>query len=66
MRPERTETINGFLIEEFWWGGELVVYVDHRSTLGKFEIICAIIRGTKTTAPGARTPEAITRKEEHQ
>lgn len=37
MEPERKQTINGHLIEEFWWGWKLVVYVDGKVFRGSFE-----------------------------
>lgn len=37
MIPERKETINGHLIEEFSWGWKLVVYVDGKVFSGSFE-----------------------------
>jgi hypothetical protein len=37
MTPERKKTINGHLIEEFWWGSKLVVYVDNKVFRGSFE-----------------------------
>nr|ADY57818.1 hypothetical protein Plabr_0188 [Rubinisphaera brasiliensis DSM 5305] len=30
MSPCRSDLINGFLIQEYWWSGEYVCYVDHR------------------------------------
>ena len=30
MIPERSITVNGHLIEEFYWAGEMVVYIDHK------------------------------------
>ena len=29
MSPDRKVKINGHLIEEYWWTGEWVVYIDH-------------------------------------
>ncbi len=31
MSPERKCTVNGKLIEEYYWGGKMVVYVDHHA-----------------------------------
>ena len=42
MTPERSTTIEGKLIEEFYWNGVLVVYVDHRRTHLPFETACAM------------------------
>jgi hypothetical protein len=40
MKPERYKTINGHLIEEFYWGWEFVVYVDNRRFDGTFDEAC--------------------------
>ena len=32
MTPERYRKIGGHLIEEFWWAGKPVVYVDNRAS----------------------------------
>lgn len=32
MTPSKTKTINGQLVEEFWWAGKYVVYIDHHAT----------------------------------
>ena len=32
MTPERSTSINGRRIDEFYWHGEMVVYIDHRAT----------------------------------
>lgn len=29
MTPDRQEVVNGHKVEEYWWGGEFVVYIDN-------------------------------------
>lgn len=44
MTPERSERIGNVLVEEFYWAGELVVYVDHHLTREYFEEAVARVR----------------------
>ena len=46
MSPERKETINGQLIEEYYWAGKAVVYLDHHLVEQpfSFEELCEILR----------------------
>jgi hypothetical protein len=37
MKPLRVEKVNGNTIEEFYWAGKLVVYVNNRLFNGDFE-----------------------------
>jgi hypothetical protein len=37
MRPDRSETINGHLVEEFAWHRDMVVYVDHNRWDASYE-----------------------------
>lgn len=37
MSPERKTTIGKVLIEEYYWGGRMVVYVDHYATDETFD-----------------------------
>lgn len=37
MKSERQESINGKLIQEFYWNGKRVVYVDHQLFIGSYE-----------------------------
>lgn len=37
MRPERVKNINGNKIEEYYWAGKLVVYVNNCKFDGWFE-----------------------------
>jgi len=37
MSPERSKTVNGKKVCEFWWAGKLVVYVDNRLYCGSFD-----------------------------
>ncbi len=43
MTPERTRTINGRKISEYYWAGEYPVYVDRRLVEGTFDEVCARI-----------------------
>ena len=37
MRPERKViTVNGHTIEEYYWNGKLVVYVDNHAYVGSY------------------------------
>jgi len=41
MKPERSKTIDGHVVEEFYWSGRLVVYVDNERVDGvSFEDAC--------------------------
>jgi hypothetical protein len=41
MKPERKETIDGHVVEEFYWAGAFVVYVDNERVDGvSFEDAC--------------------------
>ncbi len=37
MSPERKRVINGNLIEEYYWAGKIVVYVNHALSEYTFE-----------------------------
>ena len=37
MTPERSTVINGKRIEEFYWAGNMVVYVDFKKYEGTYE-----------------------------
>lgn len=37
MNPERDALINGILVEEFYWNGGMVVYVNNRRSDKTFE-----------------------------
>ncbi len=39
MKPERSKTIAGKLIQEYYWHGKMVVYVDHRLSKQKYDTI---------------------------
>ena len=36
MTPDRKCWVNGRLIEEYYWGGKMVVYVDHHAFEGSY------------------------------
>jgi hypothetical protein len=40
MTPERTLTVNGKKVEEFYWAGKLIVYVDHHLVETDFDTTC--------------------------
>lgn len=40
MLPEHKQTINDVLIEEYWWAGKYVVYVDRRASDKTFAQAC--------------------------
>ena len=40
MDSERSVKINGNLIEEFYWAGEIVTYVNNKLEKGTFEEVC--------------------------
>lgn len=37
MTPNRQETVNGHKVEQYYWAGRLVVYVDNRKTDETFD-----------------------------
>jgi len=39
MTPDKKKTINGHKVEQFYWGGKDVVYIDHRATQLKYDDI---------------------------
>ena len=40
MTPDRTITIDGNRVEEFYWAGRMVVYINNHSTEETFEQAC--------------------------
>lgn len=44
MRPERTDTINGHTVAEYYWAGDMVVYLDGRATEMGFDQACEQLR----------------------
>ena len=46
MDAERSVIINGTKISEYWWAGELVVYINNRASDLSFEDAC---EGAKNT-----------------
>jgi|LakMenEpi03Aug12_release.lakeMendotaPanAssembly.Ray.scaffolds.fasta_scaffold2602880_2 hypothetical protein len=51
MTPERKAMINGHLIEEIYWAGRYVVYVDHRLTVEDYDIAAAMLERGETPTP---------------
>ena len=44
MSPERKEIVNGKKVEEYYWSGKMVVYVDNHGVEMSFEETCNAIR----------------------
>lgn len=44
MNAERSETINGHLVDEYVWGRDFVVYVDHQRWDASYETALAWAR----------------------
>lgn len=42
MKHERSKIVNGKLVEEYYWHGKMVVYVDSRLSKQKYDDICVI------------------------
>ncbi len=40
MVPDRTAVINGKTIKEYYWAGEMVVYIDNRLSGMTFDMAC--------------------------
>ena len=47
MRAERTIIIGNTKVEEFYWNGELVCYVNQKAVAGMFDEICNWVIGAK-------------------
>ena len=39
MSPDKQKTIKGLKVQQYYWSGEDVVYVDHRLVLNKYDDI---------------------------
>lgn len=37
MTPERKTRINNHLVEEYYWNGKMVVYLDHKKVASDYE-----------------------------
>jgi hypothetical protein len=37
MSPDRKKTINGVTVTEYYWAGEMVVYIDNRASGMSFD-----------------------------
>ena len=44
MTPERKEMIGGHKVEEYYWNGKMVVYVDNKKTEETFAESCKRLR----------------------
>lgn len=44
MSPTRKTTIDGKLVEEYYWAGEYVVYVNHFKTMFTYEQVLELLR----------------------
>lgn len=40
MTPERKKTIDGTKVEEFYWAGKMVVYIDNQRTDESYDAAC--------------------------
>jgi hypothetical protein len=46
MTPERKKIIGGYKIEEYYWNGKMVVYIDNQACDDQtFDEVCAGIEG---------------------
>lgn len=41
MSPDRVKIIDGNRVEEFYWAGKMVVYINNRATDETFEKACS-------------------------
>lgn len=48
MTPNKRAIIKGLLVEQYWWAGKNVCYVDHRASRFSFEKSCELLRDGKT------------------
>lgn len=48
MSPNNKCEINGHVIEEFWWAGKSVVYVDNKLTEKSYSDACEDLRSTSS------------------
>ena len=52
MTPERKHrAANGALVEEYYWGGKLVVYIDHHATEQTYSEACAFVDSQAAAEP---------------
>ncbi len=47
MTPLRHETVNGYLIQEYYWAGDLVVYVNHTRHFFNYETAVKLFASAK-------------------
>lgn len=52
MSPDRREIVNGVLIEQYYWAGKMVVYVDHYISNLTFEQAVAEAKMIARTTDG--------------
>lgn len=45
MTPDRKKTVNGHTVTEYYWNGQMVVYVDSRKDERTFEQALAALGG---------------------
>lgn len=58
MSPLRKQQIGAHLIEEYYWSGELVVYVDHQLCPLSYQDACKVALQASLTKDGApSTPQ---------
>lgn len=54
MSPDRKEIVNGKLVEEYYWAGQYVVYVDHYAAKGGYDKIIEKLRLNEPISMDAR------------
>lgn len=48
MTPNRRETCKGVKVEQYWWAGKNVVYLDHFATNYTFDRAIKLLKEGKT------------------
>lgn len=48
MTPDKKTKINGHIVEEFYWAGDLVTYVNNWRSRFNYEKTCEILRNGKS------------------
>ena len=52
MSPERSCTVNGHKVREYYWAGEYPVFVDNRLTDHTYEEAIDLLKGAEAEAKG--------------
>jgi hypothetical protein len=56
MTPERQATIAGVTVKEFYWAGDMVVYVNNQHVEDTFDHACAELRVLEDARAEGRAP----------